>query len=450
MTITELAIKRPPLIIVIFTVLGVLGLFSYYQLRYELIPDITPPYVTVMTIYPGGSPKEVETSVTKVLEDAVSSIDKIKRLTSSSSEGVSFIFVEFNMSADADISLQNVQRKVGEVVDQLPYGAKTPVLSKFSLNELPILRMGVTGNMPSREFYQFMKDKVKPRLTKLEGVGQVIFIGGDEREIKVNLDLDKLYAYNIPVLQVIQAVKSSNFDFPVGKIKDSDGQYIVRISGKFSRLEELKNLIVAKSAQNGNIKLKDIAEIEDGQKETVTYSRLNGLSSLGILVMKQTDANAVEVSKLVRNELTKIENDNSGKEIKFSIAQDVSQFTLQAANAVNEDLLIAIILVAVVMLVFLHSIRNSIIVMIAIPSSLISTFIAMYAFDFSLNLMTLLALSLVIGILVDDSIVVLENIYRHLEFGKDQKTAALTGRNEIGFSALSITLVDVVVFLPLS
>ncbi|MCU7492720.1 MAG: TolC family protein [Ignavibacteria bacterium] len=450
MTITELSIKRPPLVIVIFTVLAVLGYFSYNQLRYELIPDVTPPYVTVMTTYPGGSPNEVETSITKVVEDAVSSVDKIKTIQSSSFEGVSFVFIEFTQSADVNIALQNVQRKVGEIVNQLPYSAKTPVVSKFSLTELPILRMGVTADMEPNEFYQFMKDKVKPQISKLAGVGQVTFAGGEEREIRVNLDLEKLNSYNIPVLQILQAIKSSNMDFPVGKIKDADGQYIVRVSGKFSSLEELKNLIVSRSEAGGNIKLQDVAEVEDGTKEAESYARLNGKSALGVLVQKQTDANAVEVSRLVNQELKKIEAANAGMKLKFDVAQDLSGFTLEAAHAVNKDLMIAVVLVAIVMLIFLHNLRNSLIVMVAIPASLVSTFIGMYAFGFSLNLMTLLALSLVIGILVDDSIVVLENIYRHMELGKPQRQAALEGRNEIGFAALSITLVDVVVFLPLA
>ncbi|HEX2867411.1 MAG TPA: efflux RND transporter permease subunit [Ignavibacteriales bacterium] len=450
MTITELSIKRPPLVIVIFTVLAVLGYFSYNQLRYELIPDVTPPYVTVMTAYPGGSPNEVETSITKVVEDAVSSVDKIKTIQGNSFEGMSFVFIEFTQAAEVNIALQNVQRKIGEIVNQLPYNAKSPVISKFSLTELPILRMGVTADMEPDEFYQFMKDKVKPQISKLAGVGQVTFAGGEEREIKVNLDLEKLYSYNIPVLQVLQSIKSSNMDFPVGKIKDADGQYIVRVSGKFSSLDELKNLIIHRSGSGGNVKLQDVAEVEDGTKEAESYARLNGKSALGVLVQKQTDANAVEVSRLVRQELKKIEAANTDKNLRFDVAQDLSSFTLEAARAVNRDLMIAVLLVAIVMLMFLHSLRNSVIVMVAIPASLVSTFIGMYAFGFSLNLMTLLALSLVIGILVDDSIVVLENIYRHMELGKPQRQAALEGRNEIGFAALSITLVDVVVFLPLA
>ncbi len=449
MTLTELSIKRPTLIAVIFITLGLLGIFSYLQLRYELLPKITPPVITVVTVYPGASPNEVENSVTKVIEDAVSSIDKVSKVTSTSQEAASVVAVEFKQSADIDKSLQEAQRKVNEIVSQLPLGAKAPVFSKFALDELPVLRMGLTSKMPSKEFYRFLEDKIQPRLNRVPGVGQVFLVGGDEREIKVNLDAEKMKSYGLSILQVTDAIQSANLDFPTGKIIDSDGQYTVRVAGKFSSLEGLRQMIVARSG-NGEIRLCDIANIEDGQKERTTISRINGVTSVGALVVKQTDANGVEVSKLVRAEIGKLENEYSESGLKFNIAEDSSIFTIDAADAVKKDLALAIVLVAMVMLLFLHSLRNSLIVMISIPASLLSTFIAMYAFGFSLNLMTLLAMSLVIGILVDDSIVVLENIYHHLEKGEEKRAAALKGRNEIGFAALAITLVDVVVFLPLS
>jgi HAE1 family hydrophobic/amphiphilic exporter-1 len=450
MTLTELSIKRPTLIVVIFAVLGVLGLFSYGQLKYELLPKISSPVVTIATVYPGASPNEVETSVTKVIEDAVSGIDKVQAVRSTSREGVSFIMVEFLQSANIDVALQDAQRKVGEVVALLPDQAKSPTLSKFALDEIPVLRMGVTANMPEREFYQFLKDRIKPQLSKVPGVGQVTLVGGTEREIRVNVDADKLNSYGLSILSVSQAINAANLDFPTGNIKDADGQFVVRIAGKVSSIEELRNLVIGKSKVGGDIKLSDVAEVQDGEKEALTMSRINNVSSVGILVQKQSDANSVDVSKLVRAELTKIESANTSTNLRFDLAQDGSVFTVDAADAVKHDLFLAIILVAAVMLLFLHSVRNSVIVMIAIPASLISTFIAMFAFGLTLNLMTLLALSLVVGILVDDSIVVLENIYRRLEMGDDQRTAALRGRNEIGFAALSITLVDVVVFLPLT
>ncbi|MBI1808225.1 MAG: efflux RND transporter permease subunit [Ignavibacteria bacterium] len=450
MTLTELSIKRPTFIVVIFAVLGVLGLFGYSQLKYELLPKITPPWITIITIYPGASPNEVESSITKLIEDAVSGIDKVSTVYGTSQEGLSIVSLEFQMSADINIALQDAQRKVNEVTSQLPDGAKNPTLTKFALDEFPVLRMGVTANMPSREFYQMIKDRVLPRLAKLAGVGQITLIGGDEREIKVNIDAQKLRSYGISLLQVSQLLKTSNLDFPTGKVKQGDVQFVVRLAGKFSSTDELRQLVVGQSKQGGNIRLADIAEVQDGQKDFSTISRIDGKTSVGVLVQKQGEANSVEVSKIVRTEIPNIEKDFADIGLKFNIAQDGSTFTTEAADAVKHDLMLAIMFVAVVMLAFLHSVRNSIIVMIAIPASLISTFIGMYAFGFSLNLMTLLGMSLVIGILVDDSIVVLENIYRHLEKGDDQRTAALKGRNEIGFAALSITLVDIVVFVPLA
>ncbi|MBL7987219.1 MAG: efflux RND transporter permease subunit [Chlorobi bacterium] len=450
MTLTELAIKRPTFVVVIFTVLGVLGLLSFAQLKYELLPKISNPFVTITTVYPGAAPSEVETSVSKPVEDAVSGLDKIKSVRATSLEGVSIVTIEFEQSATVDVALQDAQRKVNEIVARFPEDVKAPVLTKFALDEIPVLRMSATSTMPEREFYQEMKERIKPRLSKAAGVGQITLVGGEEREIQVNVDADKLQSYGLSIMQVTQAIKAGNLDFPTGKIEDTDGQYVVRVAGKFGSIEDIRALIVGRSPAGGDIKLGDIAEVADGAKEATTISRLNGKTSIGVLIQKQTDANAVEVSKNVRKEVEAIQNDYKAKGVNFLIAQDGSTFTIEAANAVEFDLMLAIILVAVVMLVFLHSIRNSFIVLVAIPASFVATFIVMWVFGFSLNLMTLLGLSLVVGILVDDSIVVLENIYRHLEMGQDSRTAALNGRNEIGFTALSITLVDVVVFLPLS
>lgn len=450
MTITELSIKRPSLIIVVFAALITIGIFSFIKLNYELIPRITSPIVTITTIYPGASPNEVESSVSKIIEEAVSGMDKVSEVRSTSMEGVSFVIIELLQSANTDISLQEAQRKVGEVSNKLPTDAKTPVITKFAIDELPVLRMGLSSNMKSQELYQFVKDKIQPQLSRVPGVGQIALVGGEEREIKVNLDLQKMKAYGFSILQVTQIIKSSNLDFPTGSVKDKDGEFIVRVAGKFSSVDELRNLYIGESRSGGGIKLSDIAEIEDGIRDYKNITRINFRNIIGMNLQKQSDANAVTVADLVKKEITKLEKQYEHLGLKFTIAQDGSIYTIDAVNAVKEDLAIAVILVAIVMLMFLHSIRNSFIILIAIPSSLISTFIAIYALGYTLNLMTLLGLSLVVGILVDDSIVVLENIYHHLEKGVDRKTAAIKGRNEIGFAALAITLVDVSVFLPLA
>ncbi len=451
MTLTGLAIKRPTLVVVLFSVLGILGFFSYFQLKYELLPRMSTPYVTVSTVYPGASPSEIESSVTKQVEESVSAIEKISAISSTSREGLSVVTIEFSNSADIARALQDVQRKVNETRGALPDGIKEPVVSRFALDELPVLRLGATADLSDTAFYQLLKDEVKPALANIDGVGQVAILGGREREVRVNLDLERLESFGLAVTDVLDAVRRSNIEAPTGSVEAPDRQFVVRLAGKFTDLEQLRDLVVRPSgSQGGAVYLRDVAEVQDTFRKITTISRINGRNAVGIVVMKQNDANTVDVSRLVRKRLSQLESTYRDRHLKFDIAQDGSTFTLDAVTAVQHDLFLAILLVALVMLLFLHSLRNSVIVMVSIPTSLVTTFIGMYVFGYTLNLMTLLALSLVIGVLVDDSIVVLENIYRHLERGEQPRDAALAGRNEIGFTAVSITMVDVVVFLPLS
>ncbi len=450
MSITELSIKRPTLIVVIFTVLTFLGIVSYYSLTYELFPKITQPVLVIVTPYPGASPGEVENSVTKKIEDAISSLADIDNIQSTSAEGNSVVVVIFKSSADMDKAIEDATRKVGNMEYLLPKDALSPIVSNFSMDDIPIMRLGITATVPSTEVYDLVKNKIKPMISTINGIAQVDLVGGEEREIRINVDNEKLRARGISILQVTQAIHSANMEFPTGKIKDMNQQVIIRLSGKFTSLEDLRSLVISTDATGSPIRLTDIADVQDAKKEVTSISRINGENSIGLLVFKQPDGNEVEISRKVRESIRQIESIYSAQGVKFSIANDTSEFTLTSAEHVIKDLLLAVCLVALVMLVFLHSLRNSFIVMVAIPASLISVFTAMYLFDFSLNIISLIAMSLVIGILVDDSIVVLENIYRHMEMGKDRRRASLEGRQEIGFTALSITLVDVVVFLPMA
>jgi len=450
MSITELAIKRPSLIVVIFAVLTFLGVISYFSLNYELLPKYSQPVLVIVTPYPGASPSEVENSVTKRVEDAISSLEDIDNIQSTSAEGNSVVVIIFRSTADMEKALDDATRKVANIEYLLPKDVRKPIISNFSMDDIPIMRIGITSTIPSTELYELVKNKIKPMISTINGISQVDIVGGEEREIRINIDNEKLKAHRISILQVTQAIHSANMEFPTGKIKDRSQEVIIRLSGKFLALEELNNLVISTGADGSPVRLEDIAEVHDTKKETSSINRFNGQTSVGLLIFKQPDGNEVEVSKKVREAMTHIEDIYKSQQVKFAIANDTSEFTLTSANAVMKDLLLAICLVALVMLVFLHSLRNSFIVMIAIPASLISTFTAMYMLDFSLNIISMIAMSLVIGILVDDSIVVLENIYRHMEMGKERRKASLDGRNEINYTALSITLVDVVVFLPIA
>ena len=450
MTLTEISIKRPSLIIVIFAILILGGLFSYKQLSYELMPPFTVPTLVISTPYPGASPADVNQTVTKKIEDVITSLSQIKTTSAQSYEGVSVVIAEFENSADMSEKQQEAQRRINNILGTLPEGVREPVVTKISPSEEAIMRITVVAKMGDREFYDLIDKEVMPQLKQIDGIGDISVTGGLQREIKVNVDKAKLAAFGISLAQVTQVVNSANLDFPTGKVKNANDQITVRLAGKFNSVEQIKELVIAANPKGGSIRLADLAEVEDGVKEQKTINRFNGVDGIGLTVTKQSDANAVKISKEAKERFANIEKIYAAKGLKFNIAQDASDMTLDAVDAVTHDLLMAILLVALVILVFLHSLRDSLIVLIAIPTSIISTFIAMYFFGYSLNLMTLLAMSLVIGILVDDSIVVLENIHRHFAMGKTKRQAALDGRNEIGFSALAITMVDVVVFLPIA
>ncbi|MEZ5059549.1 MAG: efflux RND transporter permease subunit [Saprospiraceae bacterium] len=450
MTITELAVKRPSLILVIFTVLVFFGIYGYSTLTYELLPDISSPVINVSTVYAGAPPSEVESSVTKPIENALASLENLESSQAISMESFSTVTMTLKYGTDVDKAVQEAQRKINAIMSDLPEDMKDPMIGKFSLSELPIMRMGATSSMEDVKFTKILEEIIQPELSRIEGVAQVNIIGGTDREISINVDGDKLKYFNISILQVSQAIAKSNMNFPTGSIKDKDQDILVRLSGKFQNLDQLRNLVITTTKEGSQVLLKDIAEVFDTKKEVETISRINGKPSVGITISKQNDGNTVEVSKKVKEKIAQLEKRYKDENLKFEISSDSSIFTLQAADHVLDDLILAVILVAIIMLLFLHNIRNAIIVMIAIPVSIISTFAVMSVAGFTLNLMTLLALSLVIGILVDDSIVVLENIHARMEKGASALEAAQGTWKEIGLSVFSITLVIIVVFLPIA
>ncbi len=449
MNITEISIKRPSLIIVLFGLFTLLGYIGYKNLNYELMPDFNQPVVVIKTVYPGAEPNEVETSVSRKIEDALSNLEGVDYLVTKSLPNASILIANLKYGTDLDKAMQDAQRYIDNIRKDLPQEILSPVMSKVSPNDLPIMSISATSNLPATLFYQKMKDNYLPQIQQLKGVAEITVLGGEEREIQVKINQEKLKFYKISMVQVVEAINRSGLDFPVGKVQTENENNSVRLAGKFTSLEDIKIVQVAMPVSGSPIYLKDVAEVVDGIKETTSINRYNGKNGIGLLLKKQGDANAVEVSKLVRAKFKAIEEQNTDAGIKFIIADDSTDNTIAAVNSVIYDLILAVVLVSLVMLLFLRSIRNSLIVIVAIPTSLVTAFAVMWILGYTLNLMTLLAMSLIIGILVDDAVVVLENIQKHLDKGKEKRVAAMDGRMEIGFSALSITLVDVVVFLPI-
>ncbi|ANE52695.1 efflux RND transporter permease subunit [Flavisolibacter tropicus] len=449
MKLAEVSIKRPTLIIVLFTILILGGLLSYSSLNYELLPKFSPSVVSVTTIYPGASPSEVENTVSKKIEDAVSSMENIKKLDTKSFESVSSVVITMKSGADVDYALNDAQRRINAILKDLPEDVDPPSLNKFSLDDLPVMTLSASANMDEAAFYDLMDNRIAPVLSRVDGVAKVNLIGGQEREIQVSIDANRLQGYGLSLLQVQNAILSSNLDFPTGSVQTREQDVLIRLSGKYKSVDELRNLVVAN--RNGvQVRLIDVADIQDAQKDVDKIARVNQQSAIAVQIMKQSDANAVGVSEQIHATIDKLQKDYGKTGLKISVANDSSIYTLQSADAVIHDLMLAVVLVAFVMLFFLHSIRNAVIVMVAIPASLIATFIGMALLGYTLNLMSLLGLSLVVGILVDDAIVVLENIYRHMEMGKNRVRAAYEATKEIGFTVTSITLVIVVVFVPIA
>jgi HAE1 family hydrophobic/amphiphilic exporter-1 len=449
MNLTKISIERPSLIIVLFSVFTLLGIIGYKNLGYELMPDFNQPVVVIKTVYPGADPAEVEASVSRKIEDALSNLEGVDYLVTKSLPNASVIIANLKYGTDLDRAMQDAQRYIDNIRKDLPQDVLSPEMSKVSPNDLPIMSVSATSNFHGTKFYQQMKDDYLPQIQQLKGVAEITLLGGNEREIQVKVNKDKLKLYKISLYQLVEAIQRSGIDLPAGKIQTETESTTVRLIGKFATIADIKNVQVAMPVPGSPVYVKDIAEVEDGIKEMSSVSRYNGKEGIGLLIKKQGDANAVDVSRLVREKFKDIEAQNESTDVKFVITDDSTDNTIAAVNSVVFDLIMAVILVSLVMLLFLRSYRNSFIVIIAIPTSLITAFAAMWLLGYTLNLMTLLAMSLVIGVLVDDATVVLENIQRHLDMGKGKRAAAMDGRMEIGFSAVSITLVDVVVFLPI-
>jgi HAE1 family hydrophobic/amphiphilic exporter-1 len=451
MGLTKLAITRPVVILMLFLALAVMGMQSKSKMPVELYPKIDVPYILIMTTYPGAGPEEIETLVSKPIEDAVGSVNGVKNITSTSQEGMSSVVMECVLGTNLDTALADARAKVDSTRSRLPDDCKDPTLVKLDIGAMPVLLLGMSSNRPAKELRDLADNVIKDRLSKVKGVAAVTISGGDKRQIQVNVDKNRLEAYGISISQVQQALASGNLNMPSGSIKEENRDYAVRAIGEFESADEIRALRISVPGAMGSrvLTIGDIADVRDTVAERTHTTRVQRADSIGLSIQKQTDANTVDVVEGVKKELDKMK-DVLPSDVAIAVSFDQSTHVKDALDDVNLSLWLGALLAVVIVYLFLHNIRGTFIVATAIPVSIVSAFIPIYFMGFTQNMMVMLGLSLAVGILVDDSIVVLENIYRHLTHGEMPADAALNGRSEIGLAAVTITMVDVVVFVPIA
>ncbi len=456
MILADVSIRRPVFAAMMIVALLVLGWTSFNRLNVELFPDIDFPFVVVSTVYPGAGAESVEIEVTREIEDAVNPISGIETIESTSSEGLSIVLIEFELERQSIVAAQEVRDKVSSIRGELPDDIEDPIIQRFDPAAQAVMSLVISGDRSPRELTYITKENIKKRIENISGIGAVNLLGGYEREIQVELDLDLLNSYGLTPFDIQRVIASENFELPGGSLKKDRSELLVRTMGRVNSVEELKDFIID-NPKGYFIKLSDVADVYDGIKEQRSIARL-GLRedgdfsrrrAISLDIITQSGANVVEVADAIREELVQLRTELP-KDLTITIVQDRSQFTRDAVHDVVINLIYGGILAIFVVFLFLANIRSTIITGIAIPVSIISTFTFMNALGFTLNFMTLLGLSLAVGLLIDDAIVVIENIYRHLSMGKNGAEAASDGTSEIGLAVTATTFAIVVVFLPVA
>ncbi len=446
--LAEVCVKRPVFATMLILSLVVVGAFSFLSLGVDLFPKIDFPTLTVTVVNPGASPEEIETEITEKIEEAVNTISGIDELRSSSIEGISQVFVQFVLEKDVEVAFNEVQQKVQQKIPDLPVTAEQPTVIKLDTDAAPVLRITVSAPAPLREVTQVAKDQIKERIESVNGVGQVTLIGGQERQINVWVDPDKMRSYNVTAAEVSNALRIQNIEFPSGRLEEGQQETAVRTIGKIKKVDEFNEIVVA-TRGDYPVKVKDIGYVEDGAEEIRSEARLNGMPAVTLVIAKQSGQNTVAVAREIKERLVEIER-SLPNGYQMRIIGDNSIFIENSVAALEEHLILGSIFACIVVFIFLWSFRSTFIAALAIPTSIISTFALMFAMGYTLNSITMLALTLMVGIVIDDAIVVLENIYRFVEEkGMNPFQAAIEGTREIGLAVLATTLSLMAVFVPI-
>ncbi len=451
MRIADVSIKQPVFITMVIALIVVLGVVSYTRLGVDLMPDVTLPIVAVSTVYPGVGPEEVEQQVTKPIEDVLSSINGLDKMSSTSSEGVSVVICQFKLEKDAQQMAMECRDKISTIRGTLPRDILEPIIDKFDPSSAPILSFGIVsrdGRLSVSDLRRVIEDEIKPLVERVDGVGQVSIVGGLEREIQVKVDNDKLTLFGLSLAQVGRAIQAENLNLPAGRVTQQNYDFLIRTKAEFREVGELNRVIVANPGGNP-IYLRDVATVNDSFKTRQTISRVNGVENVTLVILKRSGTNSVRVAEDVKKAMVHIARIYPGLDIKPSI--DESVFIKESRDDVLKSLIEGAILAGLVVLLSFGDFRNTLITIAGLPVCVIGTYAVMAALGYTINVITLLALSLSVGLLIDDAIVVRENIFRHMEkLGKHPMKAASDGTSEVGLAVLATTLTLVAVFLPVA
>lgn len=454
MFLAKVSINRPVMTTMGLLVFIIFGVIAYFTLNLNLQPDVKIPYVTVSTIYPGAGPKEIETLITKPIEETISTISQIERVESYSLDGVSIIIIEFKMGKAVDVANQEVKDKISEIINNLPKDAKQPIIQKVDLAQYPVVDVVLSGNMEARQLFEFADKTLKDRFSQIEGVAKVNITGGQEREIRVVLDNRVVYENMISLPQLMQILAAHNMDIPGGYFKIGDQEFTVRLDGQFTNPDLMKEITIP--TPFGPKKLRQIADVQDMGKDVrqraIYFDNVTGIRNENVVrlgIIKSSEGNVVKVAEGIRAVIPEIEEVlPEGTSLK--IVNDASEFVKSSVNDTMSNVYLGIIFTGLVLLFFLHDLRSTIIVALSMPTSIISTFLLLQVSGLTLNMMTLMGLSVSVGVLVANSVVVIENIFRYKKLGADTKEAAYKGTSEVTVAVLAATLTNIVVFLPIA
>ena len=446
--LAALCVRRPVFATMLILALVVVGGFSYFALGVDLTPKVDVPTVSITVVNPGATAEEIETDITKRIEDAVNTISDIDDVRSTSVQGLSTVVVSFSLDKNGDVGAQEIRDKVAVALPDLPETIQAPVIQKFDPDATPIMQMVISGTRPMREVTEIADKQVKQRLENVKGVGEIRLVGGLKREIRVWVDPERMRAYGLSITDVANALRQQNLELPAGSVTQGANELTVRTLGRLADPAQFNEIAVATRGPYP-VKLRDIGHAEDSQEEATTASRLNGEPSVTLIVSKQSGTNAVATADLVKARMKELQQ-TLPKDIHIEIVNDQAIFIKAAIDAIQSHLIEGSLLAAAVIFLFLANIRTTLIAAVAIPVSIISTFTLMAAMNFTLNQISMLALTLMVGIVIDDAIIVLENIYRFIEEkGMKPMLAAVEGTKEIGMAVMATTLSLLAVFLPI-